>query len=521
MTGKCAQRFLFEWDEVGSLVRARRWDMALLQDQPSYPAVPNGPPAAEARYRYSAGQRVHKESIQAGASSFTVDVFASLRLKDTDWNSTAGAYRLDASVASVNLGVARVISRPGVPSLGGDQHTLLFVPDHLGSTSTVLDKATSEIAEMVTYLLHGGIETDLWSERWQGLREDLRFTGAREDEEFGLIAMGVRAYSPLLGRFMSADFFIIHGVAGDINPYAYVAGSVLNLTDPSGLDWCIFCTEQPRADGSSNPGSNGPGADAPVQPGGTPGAAPGGGSRGGGFPSGPSVPTPPPPAYVPSAAPATGSFASVMSGLQQARALVLPTLIRLEDSGVLMHSQAAIKGIFHGIPIGILPGQTVGAALDAIGIKTDHRAKSTELVASIVGPIILGGVGAAVERAGIAAGAAVAKGAAAGAATMDTAAIRFTQSSVKGTFADGRTIQGTVDALAGPGGDVVAAQIPPIRIFEGGGALRTLDNRRLLPISEAGRPVPYVWATPAEVAAESWKFTATPQQMGGWFIRVK
>lgn len=99
--------------------------------------------------------------------------------------------------------------------------------------------------------------------------------------------------------------------------------------------------------------------------------------------------------------------------------------------------------------------------------------------------------------------------------------MRFTQSSVKGTFSDDRTLQATIDALKGPGGDAVAQAIPPIRIFKEGGVLKTLDNRRLLAFSEAGRPVPYVWATPAEVAAEAWKFTATPQQMGGWFIRVK
>jgi hypothetical protein len=109
-----------------------------------------------------------------------------------------------------------------------------------------------------------------------------------------------------------------------------------------------------------------------------------------------------------------------------------------------------------------------------------------------------------------------------GPATMDTAAIRFTQSSVKGTFKDGTPIQTTIDALKGPGGDAVAQAIPPIRIFEdANGAIKTLDNRRLLVFSEAETLVPYVWATPAEVAAESWKFTATPQQMGGWFIRVK
>jgi filamentous hemagglutinin len=92
---------------------------------------------------------------------------------------------------------------------------------------------------------------------------------------------------------------------------------------------------------------------------------------------------------------------------------------------------------------------------------------------------------------------------------------------VKGTFADGRTLQSTIDALKGPGGDALAKSIPPIRIFEEAGVLKTLDNRRLLTFSQAERAVPYTWASPAEVAAESWKFTATPQQMNGWFIRVK
>ncbi|RYZ61783.1 MAG: hypothetical protein EOP08_13050 [Proteobacteria bacterium] len=93
---------------------------------------------------------------------------------------------------------------------------------------------------------------------------------------------------------------------------------------------------------------------------------------------------------------------------------------------------------------------------------------------------------------------------------------------MKGTFSDGTPIQATINALKGPGGDAVAGSIPPIRIFEdASGVLKTLDNRRLLVFSEAGRQVPYVWATPAEVARDAFKMTATPQQMSGWFIRVK
>jgi len=106
-------------------------------------------------------------------------------------------------------------------------------------------------------------------------------------------------------------------------------------------------------------------------------------------------------------------------------------------------------------------------------------------------------------------------------ATIDTATVRFTQSSVSQTRRTGENINDVVAELRGPGGDALAASFKPIRIFERGGALFTLDNRRLLIFSQAGREAPFVWATPREIAKDAWKFTATPDQAGGWFVRVK
>jgi len=106
-------------------------------------------------------------------------------------------------------------------------------------------------------------------------------------------------------------------------------------------------------------------------------------------------------------------------------------------------------------------------------------------------------------------------------ATIDTALIRFTQSSVSQVFRTGENINDVAAALRGPGGEALARDFAPIRIFQQEGSLFTLDNRRLLTFSMAGREVPYVWATPEEVASQSWKFTATPQQAGGWYIRVR
>lgn len=111
--------------------------------------------------------------------------------------------------------------------------------------------------------------------------------------------------------------------------------------------------------------------------------------------------------------------------------------------------------------------------------------------------------------------------AAEGVATIETSVVRFTQSSVSQTLKTGENINDVIGALRGPGGEAIAKGFDPIRIFEQEGQLFTLDNRRLLIFSQAGREVPFVWAAPGEVAAQSWKFTATAEQGGGWFIRVK
>ncbi len=389
-TGKCAQRMLFEWDEVGELTRARRWDMASLQEQPPFPAVPNGAAAAEALYRYSDGQRVHKELVNPiGPSTYTVDVFGSLRLKDTSWLGTQ-AYAVDASVEQVNLGsLARVVSRAGLPSTTGDQHTLLMVPDHLGSTSTVIDKGTSEIVEMITYLPHGGTETDLRSERWQSLREDLRFTGREEDVEFGIVAMGMRPYSPLLGRFLSPDPVTIHGVSGDLNPYGYAYGQVFNLTDPMGLDPCMG-NEDCRA-----PYSYGVNAGAVI--GWVVGAVSGffgGGQRQEARPGAAAgVPAPPPP--IPAAPPGVGASGAISQTTQ--------ALQWLDDKGAFAYPQAYYLGLLHMVPLVGLPGVpgtvSVADGLGWAGIKSDQRARWVEHVAAFGSVVALGQAGGALEGA--------------------------------------------------------------------------------------------------------------------------
>ena len=80
------------------------------------------------------------------------------------------------------------------------------------------------LVERATYTPYGAVDSDYRPSRWQYSREDYKFTGKEEDVELGISYFGARYYSPYLGRFMSPDPLTIHGLAGDLNPYAYVGG---------------------------------------------------------------------------------------------------------------------------------------------------------------------------------------------------------------------------------------------------------------------------------------------------------
>ena len=80
----CAQRFVFDWDEVGRLARGRRWDYvgnSIPADEPKYPNVPSRSATWDVTYAYSQGGRVLK-SVQAedGVLRHQLEVFDSLRL---------------------------------------------------------------------------------------------------------------------------------------------------------------------------------------------------------------------------------------------------------------------------------------------------------------------------------------------------------------------------------------------------------------------------------------------------------
>ena len=236
----CSQRYAYEWNEIGQLARARRWDLSTAGHATD--PLPSGAPAAELRYAYADGERVLKTAVDSASNELhTVYVFGSLELRRAQFIS--GDYERTAAtevpyLLASGVRLARVFyATHDVPTLGnGHRHVLFELPDHLGSASFVVDKDTSELVEATRYEAYGSVESDYRPERWASYRSDYRFTGKEDDIEVGLAYFGARYYSPALNRWISADPLAVHEPgAADLNAYAYVHGRIYVATDPNGL----------------------------------------------------------------------------------------------------------------------------------------------------------------------------------------------------------------------------------------------------------------------------------------------
>jgi RHS repeat-associated protein len=276
----CSHRYAYEWDEVGRLVRARRWDLATPGLATSDP--PTTTPAVELRYAYDGGdQRVLKTAVDpTAAERHTLYVFPSLELRRTTWSGSEyarGPYSEVPYLFANGQRLARVAYEDAdVPSFSSEPnprlHVFLELGDHLGSTSTVIDVATGELVEKAGYQAYGATESDYRPARWKSFREDHRFTGKEDDVEIGLTYFGFRWYAPQLGRWISADPLTVHGLDADMNVYAYVRGRTSVATDPMGLKDKIPSHGIYKPKHHPPPKSGGAGSSAGAGAGATPGA---------------------------------------------------------------------------------------------------------------------------------------------------------------------------------------------------------------------------------------------------------
>jgi RHS repeat-associated protein len=237
-TNDCNLRFYYYFDEVGRLYRGMRYEGATLKADLSFV------------YDSSDNRVIKSDNTLSGITNdaHTLYVFDSLELRRTAHDATTETYSRTVEnevpyLIANGVRVARVVyegAADGEPRLDGTSrlHVFINIADHLGSTSTVIDRDTGELVERTTYQPYGATESDYRPARWKGFREDYRFTGKEEDQEIGLTYFGKRYLSPYLGRWLTPDPLAVHmpGQA-DLNLYAYVRGAALRAVDPIGLDW--------------------------------------------------------------------------------------------------------------------------------------------------------------------------------------------------------------------------------------------------------------------------------------------
>ena len=106
------------------------------------------------------------------------------------------------------------------------------VGDHLGSTSLTLNASGNKIGEL-KYYPYGETRYS-----WGSVPTDRRFTGQRQEDAAALGSLydyGACAYSPLVGRFLSADTVVPDPKDPQhLNRFSYTANNPLKYVDPTG-----------------------------------------------------------------------------------------------------------------------------------------------------------------------------------------------------------------------------------------------------------------------------------------------
>ncbi|MFL5415520.1 MAG: SpvB/TcaC N-terminal domain-containing protein, partial [Myxococcales bacterium] len=181
----------------------------------------------------AAGQRVRKVTERANNGGLADEriYLGGFEIYRRHAGADAGLVRETLHIMDGKRRIALVETRNDVDDGTAEQLVRYQCGNHLGSTSLELD----EQAQIISYEEH----TPYGSTSYQAVRSQTetpkryRYTGKERDEESGFYYHGARYYAPWLGRWITTD---PAGLVDGSNLYAYVKGSPVDRTDPSGTD---------------------------------------------------------------------------------------------------------------------------------------------------------------------------------------------------------------------------------------------------------------------------------------------
>ena len=190
--------------------------------------------------------RLSSVTVNAQTTTFVYDADGALIKKiKPDGTSTLylGGYEVDLSAGGAVTKKTTYYPAGGamrVDIVGGTNTVYYMLSDHLGSASVLLkDNGTIETNGEQRYYPFG--ESRITA---ADLKTAHLFTG-QIDTGLGIYHYGARAYSPKLGRFLSADTIVPNFAdPQSLNRYSYVRNSPLKYIDPTGHSYC----DSPYAD---------------------------------------------------------------------------------------------------------------------------------------------------------------------------------------------------------------------------------------------------------------------------------
>ncbi|WP_235583093.1 RHS repeat domain-containing protein [Kitasatospora sp. Root107] len=173
-------------------------------------------------FRYDPqGRRVLKE-VRDGAGALT----ARTRYLAGLWEMSA-----ERTVRQVFLG-SQLLAEVETP-VGGVPSTRFHLCDHHGTVVAALDSVGTVLAWQ-RYAPFGSTQA-------AGPGGPARYLGREPDVELALLQLGARWYDPALGRFLSADWYVLEHPGKVVRlpqgfaVYAYALNNPLSFKDPSGL----------------------------------------------------------------------------------------------------------------------------------------------------------------------------------------------------------------------------------------------------------------------------------------------
>jgi RHS repeat-associated protein len=216
-----------------------------------------------------AGRMISKES-EAGKTTYEWDLFDHLAKAEGPSETASYAYDALERLGERKAGGATQIVHYGDLSdnatydANGEEKT---TTSYVAGPKGLLEERSAEVTSYPLADAHGDITAiagptgsvesrqsyDPWGTQLSGPTQEMGYLGAYgrpTDPTTGLVQMGVRSYSPSLGRFMTEDLVAGQlGIGVSTDRYSYVWDNPLNLYDLDGRSVCGTIGETPAVGG--------------------------------------------------------------------------------------------------------------------------------------------------------------------------------------------------------------------------------------------------------------------------------